>query len=121
MKKFILTVAMLATAVFMAWAEDKNAAHGAAAAPYWSYTGPQGAVKWGDLQKDYATCNLGTKQSPIDIKGTKKGDLPAITFNYAQTAVEVVNNGQLAAFKKLYPMNARPVQPINGRSLQESS
>jgi carbonic anhydrase len=27
---------------------------------------------------------------------------------------------QIAAFKKLYPMNARPVQALNGRVLQES-
>ena len=25
---------------------------------------------------------------------------------------------QIQAFKKLFPMNARPVQPLNGRSLQ---
>src|SRR5262249_14136699 len=31
-----------------------------------------------------------------------------------------VSSAQLAAFKKLYPMNARPVQPLNGRSLQET-
>ena len=34
-------------------------------------------------------------------------------------AVEI-SAAQLAAFKKLYPMNARPVQPLNGRSLQET-
>ncbi len=32
-----------------------------------------------------------------------------------------VSKAQLAAFRKLYPMNARPVQPLNGRSLQVSS
>jgi carbonic anhydrase len=26
-----------------------------------------------------------------------------------------VSKAQLAAFRKLYPMNARPVQPLNGR------
>ena len=31
-----------------------------------------------------------------------------------------ISDGQLAAFKKLYPVNARPVQPLNGRSLQET-
>jgi carbonic anhydrase len=36
-----------------------------------------------------------------------------------KNAVEI-SAGQLAAFKKLYPMNARPVQPLNGRSLQET-
>jgi carbonic anhydrase len=27
---------------------------------------------------------------------------------------------QLAAFRKLYPMNARPVQPLNGRKVEQS-
>jgi carbonic anhydrase len=31
-----------------------------------------------------------------------------------------VSASQLAAFKKLYKMNARPVQPLNGRVVQES-
>ncbi len=31
-----------------------------------------------------------------------------------------MSKGQLAAFRKLYPMNARPVQALNGRSLQQS-
>lgn len=31
-----------------------------------------------------------------------------------------VSKAQLAMFKKLYPMNARPVQPLNGRTLQSS-
>lgn len=29
------------------------------------------------------------------------------------------SKGQLAAFRKLYPMNARPVQPLNGRKVEE--
>jgi carbonic anhydrase len=31
-----------------------------------------------------------------------------------------ISAGQLAVFTKLYPMNARPVQPLNGRPLQET-
>lgn len=31
-----------------------------------------------------------------------------------------VSAEQLAAFRQLYPMNARPTQPLNGRSLQQS-
>jgi hypothetical protein len=47
------------------------------------------------MQSDFATCKLGKKQSPIDIRGAKKGDLPAIGFNYGQSNAEVVNNGHL--------------------------
>ena len=87
MKKLVCVAALAATAC-SAWADDK---HGAA--PHWSYSGPQGAEKWGDLQNDFATCKLGKKQSPIDIKGATMGNLPAIAFNYGQGAAEVVNNG----------------------------
>jgi carbonic anhydrase len=31
-----------------------------------------------------------------------------------------VSGEQLAAFRKLYPMNARPTQPLNGREVLES-
>ncbi len=87
-KKWICAATILATSMTVAWAEDKPGA-----APHWAYTGPAGAAQWGELQKDFATCKLGTKQSPIDIKGAKKGDLPAIAFNYGQSTAEVVNNG----------------------------
>jgi carbonic anhydrase len=39
---------------------------------------------------------------------------------YVLKDVIEISAGELAAFKKLYPMNARPVQPLNGRSLQET-
>jgi carbonic anhydrase len=34
-----------------------------------------------------------------------------------KTPIEI-SYAQLAAFKKLYKMNARPVQPLNGRRVQ---
>ncbi len=36
---------------------------------------------------------IANRQSPIDTKGAKKADLPAIAFNYGQSTAEVVNNG----------------------------
>lgn len=93
MQKLILAAALAAVTLSPALAEEKNAKHDAGKPAHWSYTGPTGAPKWGDMQSDFATCKLGKKQSPIDIKGAKKGDLPAIGFNYGQTGAEVVNNG----------------------------
>lgn len=54
-------------------------------AAHWSYTGPSGSDRWGDMEEGFATCKLGKKQSPIDIKGAARGDLPVIGFNYVQT------------------------------------
>jgi carbonic anhydrase len=42
-----------------------------------------------------------------------------VTWRVLKTPVEV-SSSQLAAFRKLYPMNARPVQPLNDRSVEAS-
>lgn len=42
-----------------------------------------------------------------------------VRWQVLKTPVEV-SKSQLAAFRKLYPMNARPVQPLNGREVLES-
>ncbi|MFT3815031.1 MAG: carbonic anhydrase family protein [Acidovorax sp.] len=42
-----------------------------------------------------------------------------VAWQVLKTPVEM-SRAQLAAFRQLYPMNARPVQPLNGRSVQAS-
>ena len=42
-----------------------------------------------------------------------------VRWQILQTPVEL-SKAQLAAFRKLYPMNARPVQPLNGRTVEKS-
>ena len=59
--------------------------------PHWSY---HDAARWGELDKSFETCGLGTAQSPIDIRGAKRGGgLPALGFGYVAGAAEVLNNG----------------------------
>ena len=61
----------------------------------WSYAGPTGPAKWGSLEKGFALCKLGTAQSPIDIPyaDARKGDLPALLFNYKPSSLRIVDNG----------------------------
>jgi len=40
-----------------------------------------------------------------------------VSFFILKTPIEM-SAGQLAAFKKVFSMNARPVQPLNGRTIQ---
>jgi carbonic anhydrase len=40
-----------------------------------------------------------------------------VKWHVMKTPIEL-SYAQLAAFKKLYKMNARPVQPLNGRRVQ---
>lgn len=60
---------------------------------HWSYTGETGPAHWGSLSPDYALCDTGRRQSPIDISEANGSDLPDIEFHYDSTPVEIVNNG----------------------------
>ena len=59
----------------------------------WTYAGDTGPAHWGDIGKDNGTCKLGKEQSPVDITGAKKTDLPPIAFAYTSGPAEIVNNG----------------------------
>ena len=69
-------------------------AHGVRAeGPHWSYQGHGGPAEWGELDPAFATCQLGKLQSPIDIRGAKVADLPAIKFDYKPSPLRVIDNG----------------------------
>jgi carbonic anhydrase len=61
--------------------------------PEWTYNGSDGPDHWADLDKSFVTCKVGRHQSPIDIRNTKKSDLPVIQFDYQATPLHIVNNG----------------------------
>jgi carbonic anhydrase len=59
----------------------------------WAYSGEHGPSNWGKLQRDYATCDTGKQQSPINVVETKKQKLPPIEFQYRATPLRIVNDG----------------------------
>lgn len=61
--------------------------------PHWSYSGANGADKWGSLDAEFATCGIGQRQSPIDIRRTVKADLPPIQFAYKPVPLSIIDNG----------------------------
>jgi carbonic anhydrase len=61
--------------------------------PSWSYGGISNPTRWGELSPDFATCELGKDQSPINITRAIKGKPAQIAFNYNPTPLVVVNNG----------------------------
>ena len=95
MKKLFICAALapFAFAFTGVQAAEKAAEHGAEHHPHWSYKGKTSAPHWGDLEPGFEACKIGQQQSPIDIRAAKKGDLPAIGFNYAASPAEIVNNG----------------------------
>jgi carbonic anhydrase len=63
------------------------------AGPHWSYRGADGPKHWGELDKGFATCQLGHRQSPIDIRAPKAADLPPIQVAYRPAPLHIINNG----------------------------
>jgi carbonic anhydrase len=64
-----------------------------AADKHWAYQGHGGPAEWGELDQEFASCKLGKVQSPVDIRGAKAADLPAITFDYRPAPLRVIDNG----------------------------
>lgn len=64
------------------------------AIPSWSYDGEANPTRWAELNPDFATCELGKDQSPINITGAVKGKPAQISFNYNSTPLVIVNNGR---------------------------
>ena len=63
------------------------------AGPHWSYRGADGPNHWGELDKGFATCQLGHQQSPIDIRAPTAADLPPIQLAYRPAPLHIINNG----------------------------
>ncbi|MFA6311509.1 MAG: carbonic anhydrase family protein [Sterolibacterium sp.] len=60
---------------------------------HWGYEGLGAPANWAKLQKDYAACATGKRQSPIDIRDGIRVDLEQIKFNYKTTLYRIINNG----------------------------
>lgn len=61
--------------------------------PHWTYGGTANPTEWGELSPDFAQCELGQDQSPINIQDAMAGTPAAITFNYAPVPLMITNNG----------------------------
>jgi carbonic anhydrase len=60
----------------------------------WTYDGATGAEHWSDLDPEYAACNAGGEQSPIDIRNVEITELPALRFEYKSGPLKyLINNG----------------------------
>ncbi|GLR46180.1 carbonic anhydrase [Mesorhizobium amorphae] len=64
-----------------------------AASTHWEYTGSLGPEHWADLDKKNFVCSTGTQQSPIDITGAVKADMPRVTIDWHKDGGKIANNG----------------------------
>ncbi|MFB2580025.1 carbonic anhydrase [Herbiconiux sp. P15] len=62
-------------------------------APHWSYGGEEGPSEWGHLGADYAGCDTGTAQSPIDLPASIPSASGQLTVTTERTEGEVVDTG----------------------------
>ena len=65
-----------------------------AAGPRWSYEGATSPERWGALDPRYANCTEGRQQSPVDITGATRPHPDRLRFNYAPSALKLVNTGR---------------------------
>src|ERR1700751_3146321 len=59
----------------------------------WDYGESQGPNHWGELNPEFALCQNGHHQSPIDIRNPRKADLPPIQFDYKPSPLHIIDNG----------------------------
>lgn len=60
---------------------------------HWGYDGKTGPDHWAKMKQEFATCDAGKRQSPINIDRSVTADLGTIKFSYKDTDIELVNNG----------------------------
>lgn len=61
--------------------------------PHWEYEGKAGPENWGKLSPEFATCDIGRNQSPINIEETMRASLKPIRGIQKFPAKEIFNNG----------------------------
>lgn len=65
----------------------------AAEGAQWGYEGAGGPAQWGELDAASKVCSVGSQQSPIDISGVIKAQLPRLKIAWRKSADTIVNNG----------------------------
>ncbi len=60
---------------------------------HWSYEGEGGPQRWGKIDPANAKCDIGERQSPIDIRGGIRVDLEPVQFDYKPVRFNVIDNG----------------------------
>lgn len=91
MRKLLITVA-LALICAVAHAQDPDRYVSPWRTP-WDYEGPRGAEHWSQLDPEYAACNEGREQSPVDIRDAQQANLPLLSFQFVDGSLDhVINN-----------------------------
>jgi carbonic anhydrase len=96
----------------------------AAEGAHWTYEGTTGPDNWGDLDAASKVCSVGSQQSPIDINGSIKAQLPPLRIAWGKTADTIVNNGhtiQLNTTKGTLTFGGGPYRLLQFTSIVRAS
>lgn len=63
-------------------------------ASHWDYEGDGGPLRWGRINPAWSQCEIGKRQSPIDIRDGIRVDLEAINFDYKPARFSVLDTGR---------------------------
>jgi len=90
----------------LVWAQDGNNAPDQkittrpvappADTPHWTYEGEKGPRFWGKLDPDFALCQEGHNQSPIDIEKTSSATLPKLRADFSPAKLQIVHHEHIA-------------------------
>lgn len=85
----------------------------------WAYDGARGPGHWSDLDPEYAACDTGKAQSPIDIRQTVKAAVPAIRFEYKSGPLKyLINNGKTIRVNYHDPKGTGDFLMVGGKRYQ---
>ena len=60
---------------------------------HWGYEAGHGPEVWSKLDKAFSACSVGDQQSPVDLSGSVKADLPDLGLDWTPQAYAIANNG----------------------------
>lgn len=75
---------------------DDGGAPAAGEEPSWNHDPADaelGPRVWGEIDESFEQCRTGDRQSPVDISGAVRADLPPLEFDYLSTPFSVENTG----------------------------
>ena len=58
----------------------------------WRYGGPENPTHWGELNPEFAACEIGKDQSPINLEQVDQSSPASLEFNYKPTSLEINRN-----------------------------
>jgi carbonic anhydrase len=83
----------------------------------WSYDGERGPLHWGKLSPEFALCENGMAQSPIDLLRSHRIALDEIQFSYKDAPFHVVNNGHTLSEIEPLSETAKSRYPRHGQTV----